>query len=98
MYDIRLFLEGITLPLILGFFGGLARVARFGSASFTQFIGSVFVSAFTGVITHLFISDLDLSESTQAALVAVSGYSGGAILDAINSKICSSVEKFQVRK
>lgn len=81
------FLEALTLPMVLAAFGGVARALRFGVQSWRQFVGSVVISAFSGVLVHLFIIDTDISLSVQAALVATAGYSGGCILDAVQERL-----------
>lgn len=88
----RQFLEALTLPAVLAAFGGVARALRFGVQSWRQFVGSVVVSAFSGVLVHLFIIDMDISPSVQAALVATAGYSGGCILDAMQGRIVQLIE------
>lgn len=84
-------LEAIAAPAVLALFGGLARACRFGVKSWRQFANSVIVSAFTGVVVHLLIQETTLSTSVQAAIVATSGYSGGAILDAVQARIIKAV-------
>ena len=84
-------LESLILPAVLAVFGGVARSCRFGVKSLRQFISGVVVSGFTGVVIHLLIQETDLSTSIQAAIVATSGYSGGAILDAVQSRIIKAV-------
>lgn len=84
-------LEAIAAPAILALFGGMARACRFGVKTWRQFMSSVTLSAFTGVVVHLLIRETSLSTSVQAAIVATSGYSGGAILDAVQARIVSAV-------
>ena len=84
-------LEAIAAPCVLALFGGLARACRFGIKSWRQFMSSVVVSAFTGVVVHLLIQETTLSTSVQAAIMATSGYSGGAILDAVQARIIKAV-------
>jgi ABC-type Mn2+/Zn2+ transport system permease subunit len=79
------------LPSLLAIFGGVARSCHFGVSSIRQFISSAVVSGFTGVVIHLLLQETELSTSVQAAIVATSGYSGGAILDAIQSRIIKAV-------
>ena len=83
--------EALAVPTGLAVFGGVARACRYGVKSWRHFAGSIIVSGFTGVVVHLLLEDMDLSESMQAALVAASGYSGGAILDALSMRILQSV-------
>ena len=91
--ELKGLLEALTTPAILAIFGGLARVCRHGVKSWRQFCGSMVVSAFTGVLVHLMIQETSFSTSTQAAIVAASGYSGGAILDAIAAGIINQFKK-----
>ena len=86
-------LESLVLPALLALFGGVARSCRFGVSSIRQFIGSAVVSGFTGVVIHLLLQETELSTSVQAAIVATSGYSGGAILDAVQSRIIKAVHR-----
>ena len=83
--------ESLLIPTLLAVFGGVARSCRFGVKSLRQFAGSAVVSAFTGVVIHLLIQETSLSTSVQAAIVATSGYSGGAILDAVQARIIKAV-------
>ena len=84
-------LESLLVPVLLAVFGGVARSCRFGVKSIRQFISSAVVSGFTGVVIHLLIQETDLFTSLQAAIVATSGYSGGAILDAVQARIIKAV-------
>lgn len=81
MRSIGSLLEVIAVPAFLAMLGGLARVCRHGTQSWKQFFGSIVVSGFTGIVVHLVLQETQLSSSLQAALVAASGYSGGAMLD-----------------
>lgn len=86
-------LEALSAPLGLAAFGGIARACRFGVKSWRQFCGSIVVSAFTGVVVHLLLLESSLSTSLQAAIVAASGYSGGAILDAMATAMIQHIEQ-----
>lgn len=94
MNDIRTFCEGILVPLILALFGGAARACRFGVRSWRHFCGSIIVSGFAGVVVHLLIVDLAVSDATKAAVVAISGYSGGMMLDLLSSRLKHQVEYY----
>lgn len=85
-------IEALSGPVVLAAFGGLARACRYGVKSWRQFCGSMVVSAFTGVVVHLMLQESSFSTSLQAAIVAASGYSGGAILDAIAAVIINHVQ------
>ena len=94
MDELTTFLEGVAVPLLLSLAGGAAKVLRDGFKSWRQFIGSLLVSGFAGLIVHLLIQDVDLSSNVKAALVGLSGYSGGAILDALSSRLQKGVSRF----
>lgn len=97
MDEFTTFLEGIVVPLLLSLAGGIARAFRDGFKSWRQFAGSLIISGFAGIIVHLLIQDLELSSNIKAALVGLSGYSGGAILDALSSRLQKGVEKLPDR-
>lgn len=92
MQELRQFFEALAVPIALSVFGGIARCCRFGVTSWRQFVASSVVSGFTGVVVHLLIQETALSSSIQAAIVASSGYGGGAILDALSARIVKGVE------
>lgn len=94
----RAFFEGLVIPAVLAAFGGIARVCRFGVKSWKQFGGSIVISAFTGVVVHLVLAETSISSSLQAAIVAASGYSGGAILDAFVSGIMARMQRAAIGK
>ena len=85
MDTIKAFLEDIAVPCGMSLFGGLAKTASQGFRSWRQFVASLFVSGFAGMIVHLFIQDASISPSMSAALVGLSGYSGVVILDGLAS-------------
>lgn len=91
MDNIKSFLETLLLPLGLGVFGGIARVCKTGFQTWRQFFSSVTVSAFTGIVVHLAIQDSSFSATMQAAVVAASGYSGGAILDGFIERVTANI-------
>lgn len=93
MESTKSFFDGLVTPVMLAAVGGIARAFRFGFKGWRQFCGSVVVSGFTGVVVHLMLSETGISQSIQAALVATSGYSGGAILDALVAGLARRVEK-----
>lgn len=93
----RALLEALAAPAILASIGGIARAMRFGVSSWRQFVGSVCISAFAGILVNLFIMDLNLSPSFQAALVAASGYSGGCILDALQNRIVLAIQHYGIK-
>ena len=91
MNNLKSFLEAMTMPMLLAVFGGLARSARFGITSWKQFLSAVVLSAFTGVLVCLLMEDLVWSPSIKSASIAISGYSGGIILDALVDRVVRGV-------
>lgn len=91
MNNLKSFLEAMTMPMLLAVFGGLARSARFGITSWKQFLSAVVLSAFTGVLVCLLMEDLVWSPSIKSAIIAISGYSGGIILDALVDRVVRGV-------
>ena len=83
MDELKSFFEGIAVPVVMSMFGGIAKTVSQGWKSWRQFIGSLFVSGFAGMVVHLFIKDANISPSMSAALVGLSGYSGVVILDGL---------------
>lgn len=90
MYDnFRAALDSLWFALCVAIFGGLAdmaaQVAIGNKVSLGRLIGNLFVSAFAGVIVHLFLDGVDMiPPGTKAALVGLSGYSGVAIVNALS--------------
>ena len=93
MDEFKTFFEGVAVPLLLSMFGGIAKTVSQGWKSWRQFVGSLFVSGFAGVIVHLFIQDADISPSMRAAMVGLSGYSGVALLDGLSGWLQRMVER-----
>ena len=79
------------MPLLLSLFGGFAKAMRDGIKSWKQFLSSMVVSAFAGVIVHLLIQDAAVNGSVKAAMVGLSGYSGVVILDVLSAWLNRSV-------
>ncbi len=96
MDELRTFLEGVAVPLLLSLAGGTAKALRNGFGAWRQFLGSLVFSGFAGIIVHLLLQDLDLSTSLKSGLVGLSGYSGGALLDTLACRLQKSVARLQV--
>ena len=91
MTDFKAFTEAVVLPMLLAIFGGLARMAHFGVTSWKQFLSAIILSAFTGVLVALLMQELAWPESVKSAIIAISGYSGGIILDAMVDRVVRGV-------
>lgn len=93
MDEFNTFWEGVAVPLMMSLFGGLAKAASKGFKTWRQFVASLFVSGFAGMVVHLFIQDANISPSMGAALVGLSGYSGVVILDGLAAFALKLLEK-----
>jgi hypothetical protein len=93
--NLKSFLESLILPLLLGGFGGAARVCRTGAGNWRQFLSGIMVSSFSGVVVHLALQDSALSQHMQAAVIAASGYSGGSVIDALVSRVSGKLQEKQ---
>lgn len=90
--SLKTMLEAVAMPMLLAVFGGLARMARFGVTSWKQFLSCIILSGFTGVLVSLLMEDLPWSPSIKSAIIAISGYSGGVILDALVDRVVKGVQ------
>lgn len=95
MHSLKELAEGLSSTLLLSALGALARACRSGCSSWKAFLSGLAVSAFAGVVTQLMLEDLALSSSLKSALIAISGYSGGAILDAFSGRVLDKIRGFQ---
>lgn len=90
MTELRNWLEGMWLVIMLSVLGGMARAAKCGDRSFWGWFCSSLVALFSGVVTHMFLSGLtSIPDTARVALASVSAYSGGVILDAMQSQLAS---------
>lgn len=70
-------------PAVLGVMASIVRHARYGWKGVRHFVAGILTSVFTSVITGLLLDMYDLPASVVMAIVGMSAYSGGTLLDAI---------------
>lgn len=88
MTEVKEWLASTWLVLALSVAGGMARAAKCGERSLWAWFCSVLVALFAGVVTNLILVDLtSLPETARVACASVSAYSGGAVLDALQTRI-----------
>ncbi len=93
------FLEGLTLPVLLAVSGGIAKSSRqHEHKCWRDFISDIIVSAFAGVVVHLFLQGHGLTDSQAAALIAIAGYSGPVVLDALSQFEINMLERISGEK
>lgn len=84
--------EALWVPLCLSMMGFIVRIVRSGVASWQTFISSLFCSAFAGILAHWFLAGSGIDTQIASAVIAMSGYCGGALIDAITGVILRRVE------
>ncbi|WP_027369154.1 phage holin family protein [Desulfocurvibacter africanus] len=83
-------LERTWLVILLSILGGMARAAKCGERSIWSWACSCLVALFSGVVTHMLLSDFGgMSETVRVACASVSAYSGGVMLDAMQERLVS---------
>lgn len=87
--NIKEAINSLWFALFLAVFGGvanmIAQTAQGEKFSLGRLVGNGFVSAFAGVIVHLFLEDVTaVSSGAKAALVGLSGWSGVLLLNALS--------------
>lgn len=86
-------LERTWLVILLSILGGMARAAKCGDHSLCGWASSCLVALFSGVVTHMLLSDFTgMSETVRVACASVSAYSGGVMLDAMRDRLVSLVD------
>lgn len=70
-------------PAILGIVASVVRQARYGWKGFRHFMAGLTMSVFTAVITGLLLEMYDMPATAVTAIVGMSAYSGGTLLDAL---------------
>lgn len=70
-------------PATLGIVASIIRTVRYGWRGFRHFIAGLLMSVFTGVVTGLLLEVAELPATAVTAIVAMTAYSGGSLLDAI---------------
>lgn len=81
-----------SLPFTLvAVVGSTVRALRFGMGSLRQFVAGLVCSAFVGFLAYLSLRDSGLGLGSMMALSGSAGYSGGAILDAMQGRLLDFV-------
>lgn len=91
-------LQGLAVPLVLGIAATMTRISKSGWHSWTQFASSCCVSCFTAVLAYWGLDYLDLAPTVDAAIVGVSAYMGGSLLDTVVFRIRNTVGSGNIPK
>lgn len=90
--SIKEIIETLWIPTVLSLFGGFVRLIRFGVKGWKAFLGSLLCSAFAGIIVHWSLKGRGLDVELVSAIIAVSGYCGGILLDSLQARLIRGVE------
>ncbi len=88
----RTILEFLLLPTALAVAGFAVRLARFGAGTWKQLASGLVVSAFVGVLVGLGAAEANLPPKLQYAVISLSGYFGGVLLDAFQARVLKAVK------
>ena len=84
--------QGIAVPLVLGIAATFTRLCRMGWHSWRQFLSSCIVSCFVSILAFWGLDYLELPPTVDAAIIGVSAYMGGSLLDIVVFRIRKTVE------
>lgn len=96
--ELREVFAGILLPLILGAAGCFVRAMRFGVKGWRQLFSSLTASCFAAVLVYWGLDLLSFPPTVDAAIVGMSGYMGGMLLDAFHARALQEVDGGEMRR
>ncbi|MDR1684865.1 MAG: phage holin family protein [Desulfovibrio sp.] len=79
-------LQGICVPIVLGIAGSAVRLMRFGFKSWRQLAASITSAIFASVLVYWGLDMLTFPPTVDAAICGASGYMGGMMLDALQTR------------
>lgn len=84
------YVGGIAPPVLLALLGGAVRVLRGPGQCSLRYVAATMASAaFTGLLTHKGLSSMPgIPEGILTAIVGISGYAGGKLLDILTERLC----------
>lgn len=74
---------GAGIPLLLSLAASFVRFSRYGWQSWRHFFASLFTSIFVGQVVFWGLDFFKLEPSVDAAIVSLSAYMGGSLIDAV---------------
>lgn len=83
---------GVAVPILLGIVSSFVRVSRFGIRSWGQFFSSVTASCFVAVLVYWGLDYANFSPTVDAAVIGMSSYMGGSLLDAVQTRLIHEVK------
>ena len=83
--------RGLAWPMIIGSCAAVVRAWRFGWKDWRHLVASSLVSVFVAVLTFWALDYLDLEPTIDAAIIGLSSYLGGSILDALTYRVTTEI-------
>lgn len=74
---------GAGVPLLLSLAASVVRFLKFGWRSWRHFAASLVTSIFVGQVVFWGLDYFGLQPSVKAAIISLSAYMGGSLLDAV---------------
>lgn len=74
---------GAGVPLLLSLMASAVRFSRYGWRDWRHFFASLLMSIFVGQIVFWGLQYAGLDAQVEAAIVSISAYMGGSLLDAL---------------
>ncbi|MCR5564011.1 MAG: phage holin family protein [Desulfovibrio sp.] len=84
-------LQGIAVPLCLAVAATFVKISRIGWHSWTQLFSSLLVSSFVAVLVYWGLDYFEWPPTVDAAIIGMSAYMGGNMLDTFVFKIRKTV-------
>jgi len=84
--------QGIAVPLCLAVAATFTRLCRVGWHSWTQLFSGLIVSSFVAVLVFWGLDYFEWSPTVDAAVIGMSAYMGGTLLDILVFRIRKTVQ------
>lgn len=82
---------GLGAPVAIGMTASFVRLSRSGPRSWRRFLSSVSTSCFVGILVHWGLDYAAFPPTVDAAVIGISSYMGGSLLDAVHDRVISEV-------
>lgn len=83
--------DALWFPVTVSLFGYVAKSIYGGIKNFKKFLAALPVVAFSGVIAHWFLSGSGVNPEISAAIIGVSGWGGGMLMEVAFERITRAV-------
>ena len=91
-------LQGIAVPLCLAVAATFVKISRIGWQSWAQMVSSLIVSSFVAIIVYWGLDYFEWPPTVDAAIIGMSAYMGGNMLDIFVFRIRKTVGKAPVMR